>query len=655
MADSGLVDLRSDTVTRPTAAMRRAMAGAEVGDDLFGDDPTVIRLQEQAAALTGKQAALYLPTGTLCNQIALHALAGPGRVVVCEETAHVGTHELISSAMLSSITFRTIAGRSGLVTAAQVAAAVEPVPYDPAVVGLVAVENTHQVGGGTVLPVGALAEIAAVCAGHGVPLYLDGARIFNACTVTGAPVSDYAAQASAMMFCLSKGLGAPIGSVLAGDAAFIEEARRLKILFGAGWRQAGIMAAAGLIALAEGRGRLAEDHANARRLAEGIAAILPGHVDLGTVQTNIVFVDVAGTGQPLGAWAASLAAEGVLVTIVAGRIRMLTHVDVSEKDIDTALAAWGRVAKEAGLCPWRGATGRWCLLGGRHGRGLAVLWLRNGPRGGLGGLGGRGGCCRGLAFALGHHGCHIRIRQGGAVADGDELAHGGVAAQRRGEVGARQRGDRLQRARGELRAHHARRHGDPRHRLAQLGGRVLDAAGIGERRGGHRCGEAGGEQHRDHLGRLHRFVAAHGAHDDPVGGLLGDDADPADPGGPGQADIGQPREQRLGEQRVRAQVARDEQRCLGRGNGIGDGLVRLGVRERQQRHHHTGQAAVPAGQAVQRVLQVILAAAQVTDQHLGAGAGSGRHVRYPDRDLFALRPGRPGDGDHQRGAVGGQR
>jgi threonine aldolase len=351
MAGSVLVDLRSDTVSRPTAAMRRAMAGAEVGDDLFGDDPTVIRLQEQAAGLTGKQAALYLPTGTLCNQIALHVLAGPGRVVVCEQTAHVGTHELVSSAMLSSITFRTIPGRCGLVTAAQVAAAVEPVPYDPAVVGLVAVENTHQVGGGTVLPVGALAEIAAVCARHGVPLYLDGARIFNACAVTGAPVSQYAAQAGAMMFCLSKGLGAPIGSVLAGDAAFIEEARRLKILFGAGWRQAGIMAAAGLVALAEGPGRLAEDHTNARRLAEGIDEVLPGHVDLGAVQTNIVFVDVAGTGRPPGAWAAGLAAQGVLVTIVAGKIRMLTHVDVSAGGVETAVAAWRRVAAEFSPAP----------------------------------------------------------------------------------------------------------------------------------------------------------------------------------------------------------------------------------------------------------------------------------------------------------------
>src|SRR6516165_10716836 len=349
MGDSGYVDLRSDTVTRPSPAMRRAMAAAEVGDDLFGDDPTVIRLQERAAELTGKQAALYLPTGSLCNQIAMHVFVRSGHLVVCEETAHVCGHELASSAVLSGVTFRTVTAQwHGLLSAAQIAAALEPSPYEP-VVDLVTVENTHQVGGGTVMPVGAIREIAEVCAAQQVPLYLDGARIFNACTVTGADVSDYAGQAAALMFCLSKGLGAPIGSMLAGDAAFIEEALRLKILFGAGWRQAGIMAAAGLIALAEGPGRLAEDHENARRLAEGIAAILPGHVDLTAVQTNIVFVDVAGTGQPLDAWSAALAGEGVQVTIVAGKLRLLTHSDVDAKDVDTAVDAFRRVAAEFGV------------------------------------------------------------------------------------------------------------------------------------------------------------------------------------------------------------------------------------------------------------------------------------------------------------------
>jgi threonine aldolase len=348
MADSGYTDLRSDTVTRPSAAMRRAMAGADVGDDLFGDDPTVTRLQERAAELTGKQAALYLPTGTLCNQIALHVFARSGHVVVGEEAAHVCGHELASSAVLSGVTFRTVAAPRGLLSGPLVAAALEPEPHAP-VVDLVTVENTHQVGGGTVLPVGAVLQIAEVCADRQVPLYLDGARIFNACTVTGADVSQYAAPAEAMMFCLSKGLGAPIGSMLAGDAAFIEEARQLKVLFGAGWRQAGIMAAAGLIALDEGPKRLAADHLTARKLAEVVAEILPGSVDLAAVQTNIVFVDVAGTGQSLRTWAGRLAEEGVLVTIVAGRVRMLTHLDVDEGDIEVALTAWRKVAAEFGV------------------------------------------------------------------------------------------------------------------------------------------------------------------------------------------------------------------------------------------------------------------------------------------------------------------
>src|SRR5215831_14743441 len=286
----------------------------------------------------------------MCNQIAMHVFARSGHLVVCEQDAHTGGMEVSSSAVLSGIAFHRVpAPYRGLLTAPQVAAALTPDPYGMAVVDLVTVENTHQVGGGSVMGVNDVAAIAKVCADQGLPLYLDGARIFNACTVAGVAVADYAAHADAMMFCLSKGLGAPIGSMLVGEAEFIREARGVKILFGGGWRQAGIMAAAGLIALAEGPGRLAEDHENARRLAEGIAAILPGHVDLTAVQTNIVFVDVAGTGQPLDAWSAALAGEGVLVTIVAGKLRLLTHSDVAAKDTGTAVDAFRRVAAEFGL------------------------------------------------------------------------------------------------------------------------------------------------------------------------------------------------------------------------------------------------------------------------------------------------------------------
>ena len=311
--------------------MRRAMAEAEVGDDWFGDDPTVNRLQEAAAEVTGKQAELYLPTGTLCSQIAVHVFARSGRFVVCEANAHIGNTEQASAAALSGVAFRRVPAARGLLSAAQVEAALAADPYDVSVVDLVALENTHQLGGGTALPPAGVAAIAGVCAARGVPLYLDGARIFNAAAVTDATVADYGAEVTAMMFCLSKGLGAPIGSLLAGDAEFIRQARRLKVLFGAAWRQAGIMAAAGLVAL-----------------AEGVAEILPGAVDPAATATNIVFVDVAGTGHGVPEWERRLAAEGVLVTMVPGRIRMLTHADVAAPDIEAALAAWRRVAAEIG-------------------------------------------------------------------------------------------------------------------------------------------------------------------------------------------------------------------------------------------------------------------------------------------------------------------
>ncbi|HWF80515.1 MAG TPA: threonine aldolase family protein [Streptosporangiaceae bacterium] len=338
------VDLRSDTVTRPTEAMRRAMATAEVGDDHFGDDPTVIRLEHLAAELTGKQAAVYLPTGTLCTQIALHVLVRSGHQVICDQSAHMCTLEIRSAAMLSGITFRTLPGSRGLLSAEQVAAALGPGAVDVRSVDLVAIENTHQVGGGVPAPVADVEAIAKACDDAGKPLYLDGARIFNATVVTGARVSDYAAHATAMMFCLSKGLGAPVGSLLVGDADFIREARLLKVLFGAGWRQAGVLAAAGLVALEEGPKRLATDHENAQILARGVADLLPGSVDPSTVATNIVFVDVAGTGRTPAEWTAKLAAEGLLTTVVAGRVRMLTHRDVDAADIASALAAWRRAA-----------------------------------------------------------------------------------------------------------------------------------------------------------------------------------------------------------------------------------------------------------------------------------------------------------------------
>jgi threonine aldolase len=342
------IDLRSDTVSKPSDRMRQAMAAAEVGDDWYGDDPTVNRLQDRAAEVTGKDAALYLPTGTMCNQVALHAYVRAGHFAVCEASAHAGRTEASSAAVLSGIAFHYLtAPERGLLIGEQVAAALAPDPYDVSVVDLVTIENTHQVGGGSVLSVTGVRDIAAVCADAGVPLYLDGARIFNACAVAEVPVAAYAGAVTSLMFCLSKGLGAPIGSIIAGDEEFIREARRLKILFGGAWRQAGIMAAAGLIALEEGPKRLPEDHENARTLAAGIAELLPGSLDPDLIETNIVFVDVSGTGRDATQWRERLAAEGVLVSMIGGRIRMLTHVGVDAADVQAALAAWRNAAKAA--------------------------------------------------------------------------------------------------------------------------------------------------------------------------------------------------------------------------------------------------------------------------------------------------------------------
>jgi threonine aldolase len=342
------IDLRSDTVTRPTERMRRAMYEAEVGDDWYGDDPTVLRLEERAASITGKDDAVYVATGTMANQIAMHLLTHRGHFVAADSRAHVQGVEVTTSAMLSGIAFHRIETDRGIFSAEQLAAALEPDPYDVDVVDLVAVENTHQVGGGSVWPVEELRASAKVAHDAGVPVYMDGARIFNASAAAEVPVGEYASEVDAMMFCLSKGLGAPIGSILCGPADFVRDARRTKILLGGAWRQAGIMAAAGLVALEDGPSRLHEDHANARRLADGIAEATPAAVHPLAVETNMVFVDTDAIGISPLAMRDRLGGEGILATIVAGKIRMVTHQDVSREDVEETLSAWRRVAGAEG-------------------------------------------------------------------------------------------------------------------------------------------------------------------------------------------------------------------------------------------------------------------------------------------------------------------
>ncbi|MBA3691004.1 MAG: DegT/DnrJ/EryC1/StrS family aminotransferase [Actinobacteria bacterium] len=343
------VDLRSDTVTRPSDRMRRAMADAEVGDDWYGDDPTVNRLQERAAELTGHDAALYVPTGTMANQIALALhVRGGGHLVAAAEGAHVASTEVMTSAALSGIAFRVGPGHvKGWMTQELARQLMAPdAYYDVEIVDLLEAENTVGHAGGTVLPVDELRAIRKVADEAGVPLHLDGARIFNAAAAADLDAIEWTREATTTMFCVSKGLGAPIGSLLCGPAEAIREGRRLKILFGGAWRQAGVMAAAGLIGLEEGRGRLHEDHARARRLAEGLAEILPGSVDLDQVETNMVYVDTEAVGLGLFDALERLRALHVGATHSAGKIRLVTHLDVDDEGIGVALDAWRSVAAD---------------------------------------------------------------------------------------------------------------------------------------------------------------------------------------------------------------------------------------------------------------------------------------------------------------------
>lgn len=345
------VDLRSDTVTRPSARMRAAMADAEVGDDWYGDDPTVRRLQEAAAARVGTEAALYVPTGVMANQIALRLhLRGGGHLIATESRTHVATTEVMSSAVLSGIAFRHIAGDDrGRITPEQVREALAPDElYDVDVVDALSLENTHGACGGTVMAPEDLRDAAGVARGAGIGVHLDGARIFNAAATAGVPVTAWTSHVDTVSFCLSKGLGAPVGSMLCGPAEWMREARRLRILFGGAWRQAGVLAAAGLVALEDGPGRLIEDHRRARRLAEGVAARVPGAVDPASVETNMVFVRTRETlGLAPLEVASRLASHGVRATVIGDRLRMVTHVDIEDADVEAALAAWDRVVAEA--------------------------------------------------------------------------------------------------------------------------------------------------------------------------------------------------------------------------------------------------------------------------------------------------------------------
>ena len=339
-----MIDLRSDTVTRPTAKMRKAMAEAEVGDDVYGEDPTVNRLEARAAEIFGREAALLLPTGTMGNQVAIRLHTQHGQEVVCEARAHVLDWEMGMTAAFSGCTLRTVAAERGILTWELVRGAVFQKVAFHASTGLICAENTHNMAGWTVTPVATAREIIAGAHALGLPVHLDGARIFNAAAALGVGVEELTGGFDTVMFSLSKGLGAPVGSMLVGSTAAMARARLFRKALGGGMRQAGVLAAAGLVALEEMPARLGEDHANARLLAQA-AAQHTAEIDLTTVQTNIVIFNLRGRGDA-AAFCAALKERGVLASGIGPRVvRLVTHYDVSREDCERAAEVVGDVLK----------------------------------------------------------------------------------------------------------------------------------------------------------------------------------------------------------------------------------------------------------------------------------------------------------------------
>jgi len=339
-----MIDFRSDTVTTPTPAMREAIAQAEVGDDVFGDDPTVKKLEARTAELLGKEAAVYTPSGTMANQMAVRTHTNHGDEIIIEATAHVYLYESGATAALSGAICRTVQGKRGIFTAKQVEAVLRPKNEHYATARLICLENTHNQGGGRVWPIERMAEIAALARQRDLRIHLDGARLWNASAASGIPEHEYAAHFDSVSVCFSKGLGAPVGSALVGSQSFIEEARRFRKQFGGSMRQSGIIAAGALYALKHHRKRLTEDHANARLLAEGLAAIDGIELDPDTIETNIVRF---ATAMPASELVEKAQAVGVgILAIGPNGIRAVTNLHVSADDVRKALEIIRKVTEQ---------------------------------------------------------------------------------------------------------------------------------------------------------------------------------------------------------------------------------------------------------------------------------------------------------------------
>jgi threonine aldolase len=342
--DERMIDLFSDTKTKPTAAMRAVMAQAEVGDERAGEDPSVNRLVARCAALLGKPAALFLPSGTMCNEIALAVHCRPGDEVICDATSHIIGFEGGGPSALAGVMLNTIAGTRGIFSAAQLREKLHPDrPYAPRQ-RLVEVEQTSNLGGGAIWPLPTLREVAHVAHEAGLIAHMDGARLLNACVASDIAAADYAADFDSVWIDFAKGLGAPGGAVLAGSREFIAEALRLKLRWGGAMRQSGIIAAACEYALDHHVARLADDHANAKRLAAGIATLPGVRIDPATVDTNLVYFDVLGEAWDAEKVCAAVLAHGVRLSAMGVRtVRAVTHLDIAAGDIDVALDALRRV------------------------------------------------------------------------------------------------------------------------------------------------------------------------------------------------------------------------------------------------------------------------------------------------------------------------
>ncbi len=338
-----IADFRSDTVTKPSQAMRAAMAAAPVGDDVLGEDPTVNRLEEIAAEMLGKQAAVFVPSGTMGNQAAIAAHTRPGEEIVCDDRAHVVLYEMGMAAQFSGCMIRAVATQDGLLRWKDIEARLREPSDHYRGTSLIALENTHNMAGGRVYPLDLLKEIGERARAAGVSTHMDGARVFNAAAALGCTVREIAACVDSVTFCLSKGLGAPVGSVLVGDAAFIERARLARKGLGGGMRQAGVIAAAGLVALEDSPATLPTAHADAAYLGAELLKIEGLTLDPAEIQTNILFLRVTRAGLSAAALRERLKAEGILVSGAADRIRMLTHLDVDRADCERTVEAIRRI------------------------------------------------------------------------------------------------------------------------------------------------------------------------------------------------------------------------------------------------------------------------------------------------------------------------